>query len=133
MLCCLQFISSSFCVLHDLIINYLQQPIERQQTSRQYFIMLNKKLIDGYSIECQGDWFYHPHDDYYYQYLIYHAIQAEDENTLQQIMIDFKWMNAKLQSDNTIYNLCLDIEKVIDYLKSKDIEVHITNSAYLTK
>lgn len=54
---------------------------------------------------------------------MHHAIQAEDYSTIQQLMRDFKWMNLKLRSDNTMYNLCKDIEKAIDYLRIKEIKV----------
>lgn len=117
-------ISSPSCSLHDLVIEYLQQPVGYQQSIQQYSIILNKNLIDGYSEQCQGKWFHYPSDDYYYQYLIYHAIKAEDYNTIQQIMIDFKWMNVKLRSDNTIYNLCTDMENAIDFLRINGIEVY---------
>ena len=40
-------------------------------------------------------------------------------------MEDFKWMNVKLQQDNTIYHLCTDIRKAIDYLRNKDIKVYL--------
>lgn len=86
-------------------------------------MILNKNLIDGYSKQCQGEWFRYLQDDYFYQYLIYHTIEAEDYNTIQKIMKDFNWMNNKLQSDKTIYNLCVDMKKAIDYLQTKEIEV----------
>ena len=54
---------------------------------------------------------------------MHHAIQAEDDETIKDMMRDFTWMNVKLQLDNTIYNLCKDIEKAIDYFRSKEIEV----------
>ena len=67
---CTYSISSSFCVLHDLMIEYLQQPIDHQRSVQQYSIILNKKLIDGYHQQSQGNWSNHPDDAYYYQYLI---------------------------------------------------------------
>ena len=54
---------------------------------------------------------------------MHHAIQAKDDETIKEMMRDFKWMNVKLQLDNTIYNLCKDIEMVIDHFKTKEIEV----------
>ena len=39
-------------------------------------------------------------------------------------MHDLKWMNARLQLDNTIYNLCVDMENAIDYLRINKIEVY---------
>lgn len=54
-------------------------------------------------------------------------MQTQDYDTLHSIMSDFKWMSVKIQSDKTIYNLCVDIEKAIDHLKAKDFEVHRIN------
>ena len=108
--------SSPFCVLHDLIIQYLQQSTDCQQ--------IHNNLIDGYRKHCNGKWStYTDKDYYYYQYLIQHAIQAKDDETIQAIMKDFKWMNVKLQLDRTIYHLYTDIEKAIDYFQTEDIEV----------
>lgn len=116
------FLTSPFCVLHDLIIKYLQRLIN----DRQPFVRLNKNLIDGYCKQCRGKWSTHPHDDYYYQYLLYHSIQARDEKTIQEIITDFKWMSIKIQLDKTIYNLTIDLEKAIDYLRIKEIKVDDT-------
>lgn len=110
--------------MHDLIIEYLQQPTDNQLSNHQYSIILNQNLINGYSKQCQGKWFRYPYDNYYYQYLIHHAIQAENHHTIQQILNDFKWMNIKLKLDNTILPLCVDIEKAIKYLKINKIEVY---------
>lgn len=74
-------------------------------------------------MQYQDKSFSHPDDDYYFQYLIYHAVQAEDHYAIQNILKDFLWMNTKLRSDSTIYNLCMDLEMVISYLKSEEKEV----------
>lgn len=106
-----------------MVIEYLWQTIDRRQSNAR----LHKDLIDGYSKQCNGRWSSHPHDDYYYQYLMHHAVQAEDDKIIQEIMRDFKWMNFKLQSDETIYNICTDLEEAMDYLRSKEIEVYRIN------
>ena len=75
-------------------------------------------------MQCNGKWSTYPqHDYYYYQYLLNHAIKAKNDDAIQKIMRDFKWINVKLQLDNTIYNLCVDMENVIAYLKGKETEV----------
>ena len=106
------------------MIEYLRQPIDDQQSIQQYSIVLNKNLIEAYGNQCQRKWFAHPHDDYYYEYLIFHATQAKDNDIIQEIINDFKWMLIKIQLDKTTYNLRRDLEKVIDYLKENDIEVY---------
>lgn len=112
-----------YCTLHDLTIEYLRQPIDRKQSTEQYFIAINQRLIDGYSKTCNRKWSSHPYDDYYYQYFMDHAMQAEDHNTIQEIMRDFEWMNSKLQLDKTIYNLRVDLEKAVNHVKKKKIQV----------
>ena len=105
-------------MLHDLIMEYLQQSKDCQQ--------LNKNLIDGYRKYCDGKWWTYPQrDHYYFQYLIHHAIKAKDDTTIQEIMTDFKWMNVKLRIDNTIYHLRTDMEKTINYFRSKNNEVYL--------
>ena len=39
-------------------------------------------------------------------------------------MRDFQWINTKLQLDKMMCNLRVDLEKAIDYLKNKEIEVN---------
>lgn len=115
------FFSSPSCLLHDSIFKYLQQSIHHQPN---YINSLNANLINGYANQCQRKWFKYPyHDHYFYQYLMEHAVRAKDDKTIQEILKDFKWMNDKLQSDNTIYDLCIDIEKAINFLRIKHIEV----------
>ena len=100
---------------------------EYLQQSRNYKDLC-KTLINSYDKQCQGKWFLHPStDNYYYLYLIYHAIQADDVNALQKILKDFKWMQIKLRKDKTIYNLCADMENAIHYLKSKGIKVYLAH------
>lgn len=98
--------------------------MDHELSIQQHLIALNKALIDGYYNQCQGKWFLYPyHDYYYYQYLIYHSIEADDYSIIQLIMSDFKWMDVKISIDNTIYNLCADIKKAYEYLEAKGIEV----------
>ena len=117
-------ITRKFCVLHNLMIEYLRQPIDGKLSKEQYFILLNKTLIEGYYEKSNGKWSTYPDDGYYYQYLIYHALQAKDGKTLKEIIRDFKWISVKIHLDSTIYNLCVDMEKAIDYLKSIGCEVY---------
>lgn len=116
--------NSRHCTIHDLVIEYLRQPLASQQSTEQYFITLNQNLIKGYSETCNGKWSSYPFDDYYYQYLMDHALHAENHETIQELMRDFQWMNTKFQIDKTLYNLRVDLQKAIDYLKNREIKVH---------
>ncbi|RDD46820.1 Apoptotic protease-activating factor 1 [Trichoplax sp. H2] len=112
--------SRCYLVLHDLIIDYLQQlPCEHQSPS-DHWKWMHQTLVNGYLKECERegrDWSSFPNDYYYYQYLIYHVIQAENDIALESIMTDFNWMSAKIEAHNGLYDLRLDLINCIQYLQ----------------
>ncbi|RDD41618.1 Apoptotic protease-activating factor 1 [Trichoplax sp. H2] len=111
--------SKGYCVVHDLIVDFLQQQIYLQTLKQDYHKILNNKLMDGYSNRCEGRWNTLADDGYFYQNLIYHAILAENNEHLQNILTDFNWMTCKIKSDQTIYNLICDLTDYVNYLKAR--------------
>ncbi|EDV18996.1 uncharacterized protein TRIADDRAFT_62549 [Trichoplax adhaerens] len=83
----------SHCVLHDLMVDYLQQRLYSHNSNQDYRKSLNKMLIDGY---------------------------PENDEDLQSIMTDFDWMKHKIEIDRTIYNLDCDLTNYIDYLNERN-------------
>ncbi|RDD35903.1 Apoptotic protease-activating factor 1 [Trichoplax sp. H2] len=110
----------SHCVLHDLMVDYLQQRLYSHNSNQDYRKSLNKTLIDGYRNQCHGKWNTFPDDGYFYPNLIYHALIAENDEHLQSIMTDFDWMTRKIEIDRTIYYLDCDLTNYIDYLKKRN-------------
>ncbi|EDV19090.1 uncharacterized protein TRIADDRAFT_62462 [Trichoplax adhaerens] len=108
------------CVLHDLMVDYLQQRLYSHNSNQDYRKSLNKTLIDSYRNQCDGKWNTFPDDGYFYPNLIYHALMAENDEYLQSIMTDFDWMTRKIQIDRTIYYLDCDLTNYIDYLKKRN-------------
>ncbi|EDV18876.1 uncharacterized protein TRIADDRAFT_62659 [Trichoplax adhaerens] len=109
----------SHCVLHDLMVDYLQQRLYSHNSNQDYRKSLNKTLIDGYRNQCDGKWNTFPDDGYFYPNLIYHALIAENDQHLQSIMTDFDWMTRKIEIDRTIYYLECDLTDYVDYLKNR--------------
>ncbi|EDV20298.1 uncharacterized protein TRIADDRAFT_61232 [Trichoplax adhaerens] len=116
-----------YVVLHDLMIQYLQQSTISNLSRQEYHKSLNKELIDGYFAGCGGNWSSYKDDGYFYQYLIYHVIQAEADDILHQVMTDFNWMMIKIRTDDTIYNLSQDVNNYIDYLRKGNKDWHEFN------
>ncbi|EDV21016.1 uncharacterized protein TRIADDRAFT_60338 [Trichoplax adhaerens] len=110
----------NYCILHEKIIDYLQQPIDSQQSQQSYVKKLHQTLIDSYVKLYDGKWSTYPDDGYFYQYIIYHAIQADDDSILATLMTDFNWMMNKLKKFKSLSNLRLDLIDYINYLKLKN-------------
>ncbi|RDD45597.1 hypothetical protein TrispH2_003550 [Trichoplax sp. H2] len=103
-----------------MMLSHLQVLNSEEQTQEAYEQSLNKKLFEGYLWRCNGKWSQYPETDvYFYHNIIDHAIKANNHELLKSLMSDFHWMSVKLKVFQTIYKLCIDIEKYIKYLASR--------------
>ncbi|EDV21128.1 uncharacterized protein TRIADDRAFT_60393 [Trichoplax adhaerens] len=107
--------SSSCCILTEVMVDFLQQPLQSDQSISDYNKILNQALIHGYAHRCERKWFTHPDDGYFYQYLIFHVVQAEDVVSLEEIVRDFDWITNKLRSCKLAKELYSDLQKCLDY------------------
>ncbi|RDD38891.1 Apoptotic protease-activating factor 1 [Trichoplax sp. H2] len=113
----LRFIETNgYCILHDLMVDYLQQSHDPQLSNKVYWENMNQTLVQHYFYHCQGQWGTYPNDGYFYQNLVYHAIQAHADVLLRTLMADFNWMTSKFKIFKTLFNLQLDLEDYIKYL-----------------
>ena len=103
------------------MIDYLRQFTPDNDTRENWWRTMNMSLIKGYAAQCDRKWHLYPNDDYYYQNLIYHAIQAGNNRILQDITYNFLWMVEKLKVVKTLFNLRLDIQDYIHYLKENKL------------
>lgn len=101
------------------MVDYLQKPHDSQQSNEEYWIKINSTLVQHYFFHCQGQWGTYPNDGYFYQNLVYHAIEAKADVLLVTLMADFNWMAAKLRVFKTLFNLQLDLLDFIHYLKKQ--------------
>lgn len=109
-------IGRQYCTLHDLVVDYLHQPIDLDQSPQDYQKILNAKLINGYENKCNGIWENCPNDGYCYQNIIYHAIQAQADKVLNDLLTNFNWMTTKLRILKSLHNLRVDLKEYIEYL-----------------
>lgn len=102
------------------MIDYLQQlPIHQHQTVQEYHQWLHQSLLNGYLTYCNGsDWSLFPDDGYYYQHLVYHAIQARADEFLEDIISNFNWMTNKIIAHTGLCNLRTDLLNCKYYLRN---------------
>jgi WD40 repeat protein len=85
--------------LHDVVRSYLStQLVQRAELQ----LKLTKTWGDAHSL---------PHA-YAWRWLSYHLMEAGQSEKLRQLLLDFKWLQKKLEATNTI-SLMADYERVV--------------------
>ncbi len=82
-------------ILHDLQRDYLHS------RTADRILKLHQKWVDAYRQVCRGDWVNGPNDGYYFQNLPYHLDQAGEIQTLKKLLLDFDWIEKKLEISRT--------------------------------
>ena len=121
------FITRRKCTLHDLMVDYLRQLHNDSEGLEDYWKFLNQSLVQSYLQKCQENPLNYPDDGYFYQYYVYHCIQAEDNAMLEQLMTDFNWMTSKLKFFQSISYFYNDQQDYINYL-NRTQQVKISSS-----
>jgi len=85
--------------LHDLLHIYNREILDDKYAINQYDLLMayNPNIVGWHTI---------PNDDYLYDYIAYHLIQAGKTDILSELLLDFKWLQAKLDAtdSNAILN-----------------------------
>jgi WD40 repeat protein len=76
-------------LLHDLQYDYITKQVADLPT-------LHQRLLDAYGDKCDDGWPSGPNDGYYFQQLTYHFAGAKREPELQELLLNFAWLQAKL-------------------------------------
>jgi WD40 repeat protein len=84
--------------LHDLQLQYVKQ--KAPETDR-----LHEALLQRYAHACEGGWHTGPDDGYFFQRLAYHLDKARRSDELKSLLLDFRWLERKL--DRTSVNRLL--------------------------
>ena len=79
---------------HDLQRNYILFSNDSRKKS------LHQKLISAYRKICQDNWVEGPNDHYFFQFLPYHLDQAGDYQTLVKLLLNYEWIERKLDFTN---------------------------------
>ncbi|MGB8702755.1 MAG: NB-ARC domain-containing protein, partial [Thermosynechococcaceae cyanobacterium] len=75
--------------LHDLQQDYLNAQHSDLGTVHQ-------QLLEAYETSCPEGWHDGPQDGYFFEHLSYHLIKAQRLNDLLTLLLDFRWIWAKL-------------------------------------
>ncbi|MEZ5672705.1 MAG: NB-ARC domain-containing protein [Thiotrichaceae bacterium] len=95
-----------FIRLHSFAYEYITAESELEK--------LHAHLLAAYRRQCgQHGWVSGPRDDYFFEFLPLHLVQANRLGELRLLLIDFDWMQNKLQATN-IHTLLNDYELVED-------------------
>ncbi|MFH7025535.1 MAG: NB-ARC domain-containing protein [Heteroscytonema crispum UTEX LB 1556] len=79
--------------LHDLQYDYLQNAVSNLSE-------LHTQFLDAYTEKYPNGWHSLENDGYIFQNLAHHLIQAGRRTELQQLLFDFRWLQAKLENSN---------------------------------
>ena len=91
--------------LHDL-----QGDFVRQHAEGPSLIALHNKLLDAYALKCKHGWPSGPNDGYFFQQVSYHLREAKRESELQDLLVGFDWLRAKLAATD-VQQLLNDFER----------------------
>ena len=79
---------------------------------------LHGHLLAAYRIQCvHHGWISGPNDGYFFEYLCMHLHHAKRDNELKSLLLDFDWLQNKLQA-TSIYALLNDYE----WIENKQVE-----------
>ncbi|NMG21658.1 beta-propeller domain-containing protein [Brasilonema bromeliae] len=62
--------------------------------------MLHNRLLNAYAQKCLDGWHTGVNDGYFFQNLAYHLHEAGRVRKLQRLLLDFRWLEAKLEKTN---------------------------------
>ena len=77
--------------LHDLLYDFATKLIEERTT-------LHATLLDAYRKRCPSGWPTGPNDGYFFQRVPWHLMEVGQSGELRGLLLDFKWLQAKLDA-----------------------------------
>ncbi|OUL20117.1 hypothetical protein BV378_30415 [Nostoc sp. RF31YmG] len=91
--------------LHDLQFDYVRKQYTTSVNEGERIGFLHNRLLNAYSEKYPGGWHSLKNDGYILQNLASHLLAGARERELQQLLCDFRWLQAKLE--NTDINALL--------------------------
>jgi DNA polymerase III delta prime subunit len=81
---------------------------------------LHSHLLAAYRRQCdqQHGWISGPNDGYFFEHICRHLYHAKRQHELKLLLLDFDWMQTKLQA-TSIHNLLMDYE----WLEDKEVDI----------
>ncbi|MFN6477929.1 NB-ARC domain-containing protein [Nostoc sp. DedQUE07] len=86
--------------LHDLQFDYVRKQHATLVTESEGIGCLHTRLLNAYSEKYPEGWHSLDNDGYIWQNLAYHLLAGGSPRELQQLLCDFRWLQAKLENTN---------------------------------
>ncbi|MBD2208271.1 hypothetical protein H6G27_00095 [Nostoc linckia FACHB-104] len=86
--------------LHDLQFDYVRKQYTTLAKESQGIGFLHNRLLNAYSEKYPAGWHSLANDGYIWENLAYHLLFGRREGELQQLLCDFRWLQAKLENIN---------------------------------
>jgi WD40 repeat protein len=77
--------------LHDLQLDYVRGQVADLPAR-------HNQLLAAYQVQCSGGWHAGPQDGYFFEHLAYHLMAANRSAELARLLLDFRWLQAKLEA-----------------------------------
>ena len=78
-------------LLHNLQADYVRLLSDDVRAAQE-------KLLEAYRKKCSAGWHTSPNDGYLYQNLAWHLKEADRQEELRKLLLDFNWLQAKLRA-----------------------------------
>lgn len=91
--------------LHDLQRDYVRMS--------DGLLKRHEQLLVAYIQRCPTGWASGPNDGYFFQHLLYHLRGAKRQSELEQLLLRFAWLQAKLKATD-IFSLVADYDQTIE-------------------
>jgi len=102
--------------LHDLQFDYVRKQWPKLSE-------LHSGLLDSCRRECAGGWHTGPDDGYFFENLLYHLDGAGKRDEARSLLLDFRWLQAKLTATDEVR-----LSSDYDYF-SKDSSLRLVQTA----
>ncbi|BAY89372.1 MULTISPECIES: NB-ARC domain-containing protein [unclassified Tolypothrix] len=118
--------------LHDLQFDYVRKQYTTLAKESEGIGFLHNRLLNAYSEKYPEDWHSLEDDGYIWQNLAYHLVAGGREGELQQLLGDFRWLQAKLETINinallTDYDFLLEDENLQLIQGALRLSAHVLN------
>jgi len=104
--------------LHDLQGDYLRKAAAEEQQAED-LRWLHERLILAYERRCPDGFASGPNDEYFFQQLPAHLLEAGRFDDLQRLLLDFRWLRAKL----TVTNIAAVIDDFRPFETNPDLKL----------
>ena len=112
--------------LHDLQMDYVRKQAADVGDPRAGHL----RLLDAYQTRCADGWHGGPNDGYFFENLAYHLIEADRKLDLYELLLDFRWLQAKLDATDSA-RLIADDDALPDDADLKLVQHAIRLSAHV--